>query len=195
MNARTTTLQRYTKEVEIDLELNVDGTGEARIETGLAFLDHMLGSLAKHARFDLTLRAKGDVHVDDHHTVEDTAIALGRALAQVLADRSGIARFGYAFAPLDEALARSVVDFAGRPWPRVELRLKRETIGDVATENLTHFLNSLAIEAGASLHVNVLCGSNDHHKAEAAFKATAIALRNAVKRDGAGVPSTKGVLS
>ena len=195
MNARTTTLQRYTKEVEIDLELNVDGTGEARIETGLAFLDHMLGSLAKHARFDLTLRAKGDVHVDDHHTVEDTAIALGRALAQVLADRSGIARFGYAFAPLDEALARSVVDFAGRPWPRVELRLKRETIGDVATENLTHFLNSRAIEAGASLHVNVLCGSNDHHKAEAAFKATAIALRNAVKRDGAGVPSTKGVLS
>ena len=195
MKERTTALQRYTKEVEIDLELNVDGRGEARVETGLAFLDHMLGSLAKHANFDLSLTARGDVHVDDHHTVEDTAIALGRALSAVLDGRSGIARFGYAFAPLDEALARSVVDLAGRPWPRVELRLRREKIGDVATENLTHFLNSLAIEAGASLHVNVLCGSNDHHKAEAAFKATAIALRNALERDGTGVPSTKGVLS
>ena len=165
-----------------------------RVETGLAFLDHMLVSLAKHARFDLSLSARGDLHVDDHHTVEDTAIAVGRALSDILADRAGISRFGYAFAPLDEALARSVVDFSGRPWPRVELRLKREKIGDVASENLTHFLNSLAIEAGAALHVDVLCGSNDHHKAEAAFKATAMALRNAVRRDGTGVPSAKGTL-
>ena len=112
MKTRSTRLQRYTKEVEIDLELNVDGTGQAKVETGLAFLDHMLVSLAKHARFDLSLSARGDLHVDDHHTVEDTAIAVGRALSDILADRAGISRFGYAFAPLDEALARFISSMA-----------------------------------------------------------------------------------
>lgn len=192
--ARVAEVRRATKEVDVSVRLDLDGTGAAEVATGLPFLDHMVSALAKHARFDLGLRAEGDLEVDDHHTVEDCALALGRALDDALGDRAGIARFGFAFAPLDEALARAVVDLSGRPWPAVELRFVRESLGSVATENLTHFLNSLAIEARMALHVIVLCGANDHHKAEAAFKAVALALRAAVLRVGGGVPSTKGVL-
>ncbi|MFT4541442.1 MAG: imidazoleglycerol phosphate dehydratase HisB [Planctomycetota bacterium] len=194
IQARQSSFQRTTKEVDVSVSINLDGTGRSEITTGLPFLDHMLAALAKHARFDLSLNARGDVHVDDHHTVEDCALALGQALDDALGDRSGIARFGFAFAPLDEALVRAVVDLSARPWPQVKLRFVRETIGTVATENLTHFLNSLCIQARFALHVNQICGENDHHKAEAAFKAVALALRAAVRLDGTGIPSTKGVL-
>ena len=192
--ARKAKVQRFTNEVRVEVELNLDGTGNVDVTTGLPFLDHMISALDKHARFDLALKAEGDLEVDDHHTVEDCALALGQAMDQALGDKRGITRFGYAFVPLDEALARAVVDLSGRPWPNVELRLVRESLGSMASENLTHFMNSLAIEARMALHVNLLCGSNDHHKAEAAFKALAVALRNAVRRDGDGIPSTKGAL-
>lgn len=194
-NSRFAEVRRSTREVDVCAELELDGTGRANVRTGLPFLDHMISSLARHASFDLTLQASGDLEVDDHHTVEDCAIVLGRALWQALGDARDIERFGFGFAPLDEALARAVVDLAGRPWPAVELRLEREMLGQVATENLTHFLNTFAIESRMALHVRLLAGANDHHKAEAAFKATAVALRRAVRRTRSGIPSTKGVLA
>jgi len=193
-DTRSARVTRQTRETDIVLSLALDGEGETDIETGLGFLDHMLSTLGKHARFDLTLRCRGDLHVDDHHTAEDCALALGQALGEALGERRGIRRFGHAYAPLDEALARAVVDLSGRPWPAIDLGLKRERIGTIATESLTHVLQSLAMAAKASLHVDVLKGDNDHHRVEAAFKATAIALRAAVARDGDDIPSTKGVL-
>ncbi|MFO1037469.1 MAG: imidazoleglycerol-phosphate dehydratase HisB [Geminicoccaceae bacterium] len=193
--ARRTSVARQTAETAIELTLVLDGQGRARIETGLGFFDHMLTALAKHGRFDLDLVCKGDLHVDDHHTVEDCALALGRAFDEALGERRGIRRFAHAYAPLDEALARVVVDFSGRPAPVVELGFQGERIGAVATENLTHFFQSLATTGRMALHVDVLRGANDHHRAEAAFKALALALRAAVATDGSGeVPSTKGVL-
>ena len=193
--ARHAEVLRKTRETDIVLVLNLDGTGEVDVATGIGFLDHMLSTLAKHARFDLRLRCQGDLRVDDHHTSEDCALALGTARDQALGERRGIRRFGHAYAPLDEALARAVIDLSGRPWTEVSLGLKREKIGEVACENLGHVLRSLAIAARAALHVDVLKGENDHHRAEAAFKACAIALRHAVERDGtADVPSTKGSL-
>jgi imidazoleglycerol-phosphate dehydratase len=193
--ARTAVVERRTSETSIRVGLLLDGTGRAQVETGLGFLDHMLTALAKHARLDLELACEGDLEVDDHHTAEDCALALGRALDEALGERRGIRRFGSAYAPLDEALARAVVDLSGRPWPEVHLGFRRETIGEVATENLTHFLASLATAGRMALHVDVLRGENDHHRAEAAFKALALALRDAVAPDGTGeVPSTKGVL-
>ena len=168
------------------LELLLDGEGVAEVQTGIGFLDHMLTALAKHARFDLELECDGDLDVDDHHTVEDCALALGAALDQALGERRGIRRFGQAYAPLDEALARAVVDFSGRPSAHVDLGFRRERIGDIATENLTHVFVSLATTARMALHVDVLKGSNDHHRAEAAFKAVALALRQAVALDGSG---------
>jgi imidazoleglycerol phosphate dehydratase HisB len=194
--SRTATFARKTRETDLRLTLDVDGTGSAEVATGIGFLDHLLVSLAKHARFDLTVACTGDLEVDDHHTAEDCALALGQALAQVLGERRGIARFGSAYAPLDEALARAVVDLSGRPAPRIELGLTRGSIGALATENVTHVLVSLANAAKMALHVDVLRGTNDHHRAEAAFKATALALRAAVARDGSGeIPSTKGTLA
>jgi imidazoleglycerol phosphate dehydratase HisB len=196
MNARTAAVHRTTNETDVEVRLVLDGTGNAEVATGLAFLDHMLTALARHARLDLVLRAKGDVEVDDHHTVEDCALALGEALDRALGERAGIERFGDACAPLDEALVRAVVDLSGRPWPEVHVAFTRERLGDVSTENLTHFLRSLAIAGRMALHVDLLRGENDHHKAEAAFKAVARALRAALARDGSRVvPSTKGVLS
>jgi imidazoleglycerol phosphate dehydratase HisB len=193
--SRTATIHRKTRETEIALTLALDGAGRSEIATGLGFLDHMLATLARFARFDLDLTCRGDLDVDDHHTAEDCALALGQALDQALGDRRGIARFGHAYAPLDEALARVVVDLSGRPWPEVDLGLKREMIGRIAAENLVHVFNSLAISARCALHVDVLKGENDHHRVEAAFKACALALRQAVALDGGGdVPSTKGVL-
>lgn len=192
--ARSARLSRTTRETQVEVALALDGTGAAQVATGLPFLDHMLTALALHARFDLELRAAGDLEVCDHHTVEDCALALGDALARALGDRAGIVRFGHAYAPLDEALARAVVDLSGRPWPAIELGLRRECIGAVATESLTHFLQSFAIAARCALHVDVLAGANDHHRVEAAFKALAVALRAAVRREGVGVPSTKGSL-
>ena len=195
MTPRRATLQHRTGETDISLDLTLDGTGESTIQTGIGFLDHMLGALARHARWSLRLTCTGDLHVDDHHTAEDTALAVGAAFAEAIGPRVGIARFGHAYAPLDEALARAVVDLSGRPWPAVDLGLRRPTLGTLATENLTHWMQSFAMAAKANVHVTVLAGENDHHRAEAAFKALALALRGAAARDaGAGVPSTKGTL-
>jgi imidazoleglycerol-phosphate dehydratase len=192
---RTATVQRSTAETEISCVVDLDGAGRAVIETGVGFLDHLLTALCKHARFDVELRCKGDLQVDDHHTAEDCALVLGEAFGRALGDRRGITRFGHAFAPLDEALARAVVDLSGRPWPKVVLRLHRERLGELACENVSHVLRSFAVAGRMALHVDVLEGENDHHKAESAFKAVALALRSAVRRDGSDdVPSTKGVL-
>ena len=192
---RRSEINRETTEVTITGYVDLDGTGTCEVKTGLGFLDHMLATLAKHGRFDLALTATGDTEVDDHHTVEDCAIVLGRALDEALGDRIGIARFGYGYAPLDDSLSRAVVDLSGRPWPEVSIDFTRPTIGEVATENIIHFLRSFAIEGRMALHVDLLRGENDHHKAESAFKALAIALRAAVAADGGGVPSTKGTLT
>lgn len=192
--ARSAEIARKTGETEVEVSIRLDGRGVSEVASGLGFLDHMLSALAKHSGFDLTLRARGDVEVDDHHTVEDCAIVLGRALDEALGDRAGIARFGSAYAPLDECLARAVVDLSGRPWPEIEIGFNRERIGEVATENIIHFFRSFAIEGRMALHLDLLRGDNDHHKAESAFKALALALRAAVSRRGDDVASTKGNL-
>lgn len=191
---RTWKSNRETKETNIDLELNLDGTGKTEIETGIGFLDHMLTALAFHSRLDLKLKCVGDLHVDDHHTAEDCALALGTAIDGALGRRTGIKRFGYAYAPLDEAMARTVIDLSGRPWPEIHLQLEREMVGTWACENITHFFQSLAMTLKCSLHIDVLRGTNDHHRAEAAFKSCAKALREALTRTEGEVPSTKGVL-
>jgi imidazoleglycerol phosphate dehydratase HisB/histidinol-phosphate/aromatic aminotransferase/cobyric acid decarboxylase-like protein len=191
---RTAALKRETRETKIDLALNLDGSGVAEIETGIGFLDHMLTALTFHSRMDLKLSCDGDLVVDDHHTAEDCALALGTAIDQALGRRSGIKRFGFAYAPLDEALARTVIDLSGRPWPEIHLNLEREMVGQWACENIVHFFHSLAMTLKCSLHVDVLRGTNDHHRAEAAFKSLAMALRTALTRTDGEVPSTKGVL-
>jgi imidazoleglycerol phosphate dehydratase HisB len=193
--SRQATIQRKTSETDIRGRLVLDGDGSSRIATGLGFLDHMLTALAKHAGLMIELECKGDLHIDDHHTAEDCALALGAAIDAALGDRAGVARFGHAYAPLDEALARVVIDLSGRPHASVDLGLKREALGQWACENVGHFFSSLATAARLTLHVDVLRGINDHHRTEAAFKALALALRQALARSGAaGVPSTKGVL-
>ncbi len=194
MNARLVRIERKTRETSVELELDLDGRGTSTIRSGIGFLDHLLETLSRHARIDVTLTCKGDLEVDDHHTAEDCALALGAAIDQALGDRAGIERFGSAYAPLDEALARAVVDFSGRAYAYVKLDFKREALGGIACENLSHVLRSLGSAARATLHVELLRGENDHHRAEAAFKATALALRQAVRVTGSGVPSTKGVL-
>jgi imidazoleglycerol phosphate dehydratase HisB len=188
-------VERATSETRVSVSVNLDGSGRAEVFTGIAFLDHMLSTVAKHGGLDLELRCEGDLEVDDHHTAEDCALALGRAIDKALGERRGIARFGNAYAPLDEALARVVIDLSGRPAPVVGLGLRREMLGGLACENLTHFFVSLATTLRAAVHVDVLRGDNDHHRAEAAFKALALALKAAVARtDSDAVPSTKGVL-
>jgi imidazoleglycerol-phosphate dehydratase len=192
---RRAVLDRKTAETTLRVELTLDGDGRADVDTGVGFLDHLLTSLARHARFDLALRCEGDLRVDDHHTAEDTALALGEAVHQALGDRRGIARFGWALAPLDEALARVAVDLSGRPFADVHLGLTRDALGALSAENVPHVLRSFAAAARLTLHVDVLKGENDHHRAEAAFKATALALKQAVAPSGFGdVPSTKEVL-
>jgi len=191
---RFATIDRTTKETRISGLLRLNGAGGIRIDTGIGFLDHMLTALAFHAGWDLELECHGDLEVDDHHTAEDCALAVGEALDRALGDRTGIVRFGTGHAPLDEALARAVIDLSGRPWPEIHLGLTREALGGLATENITHIFTSLAMSARCALHVDVLRGGNDHHRAEAAFKATALALRQATAVVGSGVPSTKGSL-
>ncbi|MFU8802958.1 MAG: imidazoleglycerol-phosphate dehydratase HisB [Bradymonadaceae bacterium] len=195
MIERRASIERKTLETEIELELDLDGLGSVDIDTGIGFLNHMLTALTRHGRFDLRLRCQGDLHVDDHHTAEDCGLVLGQAFDEALGERRGIARFGYAYAPLDEALARAVVDFSGRPHAEIHLGLTRDAIGGIACENIKHVFESFAIKARAAVHIDVLRGENDHHRAEAAFKALALALRQAVHREGDNeVPSTKGVL-
>ena len=192
--SRGAELSRTTEETKVEVILDLDGQGQVEIATGVGFLDHMLSALGKHARFDLTVRAQGDIGVDDHHTVEDCAIVLGRALDDALGDRTGITRFGYAYAPLDESLSRAVVDLSGRPWPEISIDFGRERIGDVATENIVHFFRTLAMEGRMALHIDLMRGDNDHHKSESAFKALALALRSACAVTSADMPSTKGSL-
>jgi len=192
---RTAAVERMTRETSVNVTLTLEGTGQAEVRTGIGFLDHLIETLARHAAFDVTLACKGDLRVDDHHTAEDCALAVGEALDRALGERRGVTRFGSAFAPLDEALARAVVDLSGRPYSAITLGLGREAIGGLACENVAHVLRSLAVAARLTLHVDVLRGENDHHRAEAAFKAVALALRQAVTCSGDDdVPSTKGVL-
>jgi imidazoleglycerol phosphate dehydratase HisB len=196
MDTRTSKRRRTTSETDIQLQLNLDGSGTSRIATGLGFLDHMLASFARHGRFDLELTCQGDLHIDDHHTVEDCAIVLGEAFLEALGERRGIERFGDAHIAMDETLVRAVVDLSGRPFAKIELGLRREKLGDVACENLTHFFQSFAVASRNNVHIDVLEGENDHHRVEGSFKALAVALRRAVVRTaGTAVPSTKGMLS
>ncbi len=194
--SRQAQVSRKTSETDIRVSIDLDGTGTCRASTGLGFLDHMLDALSKHSRIDLDIECKGDLHVDDHHSAEDCALALGQAIDSALNDRRGIARFGTAYAPMDESLCRCVLDLSGRPFSSNSLCFTRERLGDIATESLTHFFASLAMAARASIHVDLIRGENDHHKVEAAFKSMALALRQAIARDGgAQIPSTKGALS
>jgi len=188
---------RTTNETDItvSLELDVVTAQEIEISTGIGFLDHMYHALAKHGAMSLTMKCKGDLHIDDHHTAEDSALALGAAFKQALGEVRGIRRYGTGFAPLDEALSRAVIDISSRPFCVTDLKMKREKVGDLSTEMFPHIFHSFAMAAGVTLHVDVLRGENDHHKAESAFKALAIAIRQAIEFTGSkDVPSTKGVL-
>lgn len=186
--------ERNTNETQIKIELNVDGSGRAQIVTGLGFFDHMLDQIARHGKMDLTIRANGDLHIDEHHTIEDTGIALGEAFAKALADKRGMERYGFAL-PMDEADAKVLIDFGGRNWIVWNAEFKRERIGDMPTEMFFHFFKSFSDAAKCNLHVECH-GDNEHHKIEAIFKAFAKAIRMAVKRDPLSnyLPSTKGVL-
>jgi imidazoleglycerol-phosphate dehydratase len=194
---RTAAVERTTAETDIAVELSLDGEGTYDVETGVGFFDHMLDLFAKHGGFTLTLRCDGDLDVDDHHTVEDVAITLGQAVRQALGDKTHIARFGHTYVPMDEALVRSVIDLSGRPFFRLDGSFDRDVVGDLSTEMVAHFWRSFATHAACNLHVTILHGRNAHHKIEALFKATARALRMAVRRssDHAEVASTKGTLS
>jgi imidazoleglycerol-phosphate dehydratase len=194
--SRTATVDRTTKESSVSVALDLDGTGVHEVSTGVGFYDHMLSQLSKHSGIDLTVKTEGDLYIDSHHTVEDTAIAIGQALREALGDKSGIRRFGDALVPLDEALSQAVVDLSGRPYLVHEEPDLVELIGSYDTTLTRHIFESLTSSAQICLHVRVLSGRNSHHIVEAQFKAVARALREAVALDprSSGVPSTKGVL-
>src|SRR5713101_2733700 len=194
--ARVAEVGRKTKETDVRVGLALDGSGQARIGTGLPFLDHMLELFAKHGLFDLDVRCNGDLKIDDHHSVEDIAITLGQALAEALGDKAGIQRFGEALVPMDEALCRSVIDLSGRFYLVYEVRTRRQKIGNFSVELAEHFWRSFAEKLKCNLHIDLLRGRNTHHILEGTFKATARALRQAVERDARieGVLSTKGTL-
>ncbi len=194
--ARTALVERTTKESEVRVELDLDGTGQAGADTGVPFFDHMVSQLGRHGGFDLRVRTRGDLDVDAHHTVEDTALALGQALREALGDKVGIRRFGDALVPLDECLVQAAVDLSGRPYVVHEEPELVELIGSYDTTLTRHIWESLVATSGIALHVRVLSGRNAHHVVEAQFKAVARALRDAVALDPrvAGVPSTKGSL-
>jgi imidazoleglycerol-phosphate dehydratase len=194
---RRAEITRETSETQIRLALCLDGKGESAISTGVGFLDHMLTALARHGLLDLAVTAKGDLHIDDHHTVEDVGIVLGQALRQALGDKRGIRRFGSALVPMDEALAEAAIDISGRPFLAWSVPFVRDKVGTLDTELFEEFFRAFAINAAITLHVTLKAGGNAHHVAEACFKATARALRMAVEPDprAAGViPSTKGSL-
>jgi imidazoleglycerol-phosphate dehydratase len=193
--ARRVTVSRRTQETDITLTLDLDGSGTADVRTGVGFYDHLLSSFAHHGLFDLAIRVDGDLDVDEHHTVEDVALVLGGALAEALGERAGIARFGDAAVPMDEAIATAVVDVGGRPYAVLEIPFRGERIGALPTQLVDHALEAFARTSGVTLHLRA-SGRNDHHVAEAAFKALARALRSAVAPDArrAGVASTKGSL-
>jgi imidazoleglycerol-phosphate dehydratase len=193
---RSATVQRKTKETNISVALQIDGSGKYSVSTGIGFLDHMMELFARHGMFDLQLQCKGDLRVDDHHTTEDVAIALGQAFGKALKERTGIARYGSAYVPMDESLARCVVDLGGRSALVFKAEFNRKNVGDLSTEMIKHFFLSFAENIKANIHVEVLYGSNTHHKIEAMFKALARALRVACEKDTRvkGVLSTKGKL-
>jgi len=195
---RTADIHRQTNETDIHLTLNLDGSGRHEIHTGIGFLDHMLSHVAVHGLFDLTLTAQGDLDVDAHHTIEDCALALGQAIDRALGDRTGIARIGSAYVPMDESLAFVAVDLSGRPYAVVQAEWHAATMGQMPTSLVAHFLESLAVTARANLHARVLVGRDDHHQAEALFKALGRALDAATQIDprrAGTIPSTKGSLA
>ena len=195
MADRSATIDRQTGETSVHVELHLDQPGAADVDTGIGFLDHLLTAIAVHGDIHLHLTCDGDLHVDDHHPAEDCAIALGQAVDEALGERRGIARFGHAYAPLDESLSRAVIDLSGRPHAEVTLGLGDGRLGELAKENVPHVLTTLAMNANATVHVDVIRGDNDHHRAESAVKAFALALRMAIATDdGDRVPSTKGTL-
>jgi imidazoleglycerol-phosphate dehydratase len=193
---RTAEIKRKTKETDIRLVLNIDGKGESNIEVGVGFFEHMLAALARHGRMDIELTCKGDLHIDEHHTVEDVGIVLGQALGKALGDKAGINRFGEAFAPLDEALSRVVVDLSGRGFCVFRGDLGREKVGDLSTELVEDFWRAVATKAGITMHMEIIYGTNAHHQVESLFKAAARAIHTATRivPGVEGVPSTKGVL-
>ena len=194
---RTAAIKRQTRETDIVLTLALDGTGQYQIETGIGFLDHMLTHVAAHGLFDLTVQAKGDLHIDPHHTVEDVALVLGQAFAEALGDKAGIARMGSAYVPMDEALAFVAVDLSGRPYCVAEVAWTGSTVGGIPVTLIPHFIESFASTAKANVHARVLYGQDDHHKAEALFKALGRALDIATQKDPrrrGTIPSTKGTL-
>jgi len=194
---RTSTIHRQTRETDIALSLNLDGAGQHDIATGVGFLDHLLTHVAVHGLFDLTVKAAGDLHIDAHHTIEDTALVLGQALAEALGDKKGIVRMGSAYVPMDEALAFVAVDLSGRPYAVVEAAWHGPAVGQFPTSLVAHFVESFAVTAKANVHARILYGRDDHHQAEALFKALGRALDAATQIDPrrtGSVPSTKGTL-
>jgi imidazoleglycerol-phosphate dehydratase len=197
MSHRTAAIKRRTKETDVELELDLDGTGQVQADTGIGFLDHMLDHFGKHSLTDLSVRARGDLKVDDHHTAEDVGICLGQAIGKALGEKAGIRRYGSASVPMDEALANVALDLSGRAMVVFNVRFAGDKIGTFDTQLVGEFLRAMAGNCGMNLHVNVLAGSNDHHVAEAVFKALAHAFRAAKEIDpqrGGQVPSTKGTL-
>jgi imidazoleglycerol-phosphate dehydratase len=194
---RTATVQRKTEETTIAVTVNLDGEGRYAVSTGIGFLDHMLEQLSRHSLIDLTVEARGDLHIDGHHTTEDTAIAIGQAISKALGERRGIRRFGEALSAMDEALTRVVVDVSGRPYCVWKVRLDRPRLGDLDSELVQHWFQTFAFNAGVTLHMQTLYGENNHHICESCFKGLARALRQATEvdpRKADAVPSTKGTL-
>ncbi|MFN8284506.1 MAG: bifunctional histidinol-phosphatase/imidazoleglycerol-phosphate dehydratase HisB [Chitinophagales bacterium] len=189
---RTATIQRNTNETKISIQLNLDGNGKSNIKTGLGFFDHMLEQLSKHSGCDLDIKVKGDLHIDEHHTIEDTAIALGEAFHLALGNKKGIARYGFLL-PMDDVLAQAAIDFSGRPWLVWKAKFNREKVGDMPTELFFHFWKSFSDAAKCNLNIKAE-GDNEHHKIEAIFKAVAKSIKMAIKKDGNDLPTTKGVL-
>ncbi len=194
---RTATVQRTTKETDVAIAVDLDGTGDYAVSTGIGFLDHMVEQLSRHSLIDIQMTVKGDLHIDQHHTVEDSALALGEAVAKALGDKRGIARYGEAHAPMDETLTRCALDISGRPYCVWKSGFSQPRLGEMDTELFPHWFASFAQTAGITLHLETLYGDNNHHIAESSFKALARALRAAVALDprkGDAIPSTKGVL-
>lgn len=194
---RTTEISRQTNETQISIRLGLDGTGQHEISTGIGFLDHMLAHLAVHGLFDLTIQAKGDLHIDSHHTIEDVALALGQAFDQALGDRKGIARMADCFAPMDETLAHVAIDLSGRPYAVIQAEWRTPYVGNIPTTLFPHFFESFVVTSRCNLHARILYGRDDHHQAEALFKAWARALDAATQIDprrAEMIPSTKGAL-
>lgn len=197
MTARLAEIKRNTKETAVELSLSLDGAGAADIHTGVGFYDHMLSHIAHHGKFDLRVQAQGDLHIDAHHTIEDIAICLGWAIDRALGSRAGIQRMGAAYVPMDEALARAVIDLSGRPYAIISAEFSTPLMGEMPTDLVAHALETIAARAKMNLHAAVLYGRNDHHKAEALFKAFGRALAQAAAVDPRrkGIPSTKGTLT